>query len=85
MGYTQPRSGKRSKMGKIQKIYTRVFKEEAVTSRKLRLPEIWASVIAPSISGKKNWQRRERKHFQGVGIKRNCKKIVGSNENPSRD
>jgi len=74
-------------VGKIQKVYTREWKEEAVrlaaTSGKpvAQVAELsWVFLIARLTGGAVNWPNMEKRHFQAKGIKQFWKKrIVVSN------
>ncbi len=63
-------------MAKVQKVYTREFKEEAVrlaqTSGKpiTQIARERGSQIPPSINGVKSWQNMAPRHFQAMVIKR---------------
>ncbi len=75
-------------MGKIQKVYTKEFKEEAVrlaqTSGKpiAQIARGWGSPIRPFMAGARNWQSMGTMPFQAKGIKASLKKkTVASNAN----
>lgn len=76
-------------MGKVQKVYAREFKQEAVrlaqTSGKPIAQvarETFVSRIPPSINGVRNWLSTAKKLFQAAGTRPNLKrKTAASNEN----